>query len=278
VAAHVRTHPEDPCVVFPDAKGDWRWKPWRWLATEAQRSASALRAARIEPGARIGYRWRPAPEVAAADLGIQAAGATAVPVVDGDEAATPGLDGWLTSADDAPDGLATRVIALPGDVERQGPAAALAAANASRSGGALVRRGDSWQPWSASDLARAAAALAPSPPRRARPIALVAGDLAAAEERAWLCWSLAAGAVLVLPTDSAFAAWAIFWPRPTDVLLPAPQLPAVRELLAGLGSLRVQRRRLKRLQRLLVWGGEPPSGEATAWRELEVHLEPWRLA
>ena len=276
MAAHLAANAEDPCVVYPDEMGDWRWKPWRWLAVEAQRWVSALHRARLAGGARVGYRWRPAPETVAADLGIQAAGAVAVPVVEEDEAAMPPLDGWLTPAGETmPDGLAAIGVspADRGDDDASIPHALIA--QTWRAGGALVRHGDSWQPWEVSELARAATALAVSPPRRGRPIALVAGDLAAAEERAWLAWALAAGAALVLPTDPAFAAWAMFWPRPTDVVLPAEQLFAVRGLLASLATPRVQRRRLKRLARLVVWGGEPPNYETTAWGELGVTLTPF---
>jgi hypothetical protein len=152
-----------------------------------------------------------------------------------------------------------------------------AAARESRAaaGGALVRRVDAWHPWSQTDLVAAAARLARPAHARERPIALIAGDLAAAEERAWLAWAVTAGAALVLPGDPAFAAWAIFWPRPTDFCLPAEQLEPVRELLGTLGTPRIQRSRLSRLRRLLVYAGEPPLEEATAWGALGVTLTPW---
>jgi len=151
-------------------------------------------------------------------------------------------------------------------------------------GGALVRREETWERWGEDELGRAASRLsavsaepARGPAARSgeRPIALVAGDLAAAPERAWLAWTLAAGAALVLPGDPAFAAWAISWPRPTDVLLPACDLAIVREALATLGRPRAVRRRLERLRRLLVWGGEPSRGEALAWQALGVELQPF---
>src|SRR6185369_13824926 len=96
--AHAAKNPEDPCVFFPDRLGDWRWKPWRRLESEASRWAAALRE--IEPGAGVGYRWRPTPEAVAADLGIQLAGAVAVPAVEGDEAALPELVAWLPVGDE----------------------------------------------------------------------------------------------------------------------------------------------------------------------------------
>src|SRR6185436_9870212 len=132
-----------------------------------------------------------------------------------------------------------------------------------------------WQRWSPSDLTAAAGALVRPAQPRDRPIALVAGDLAAAEERAWLAWAITAGAALVLPGDPAFAAWAIFWPRSTDVCLSAEQLAPVRELLATLGTPRIQRGRLKRIRRLLVFDGEPTREEAIAWQSLSVTLAHW---
>ena len=271
--AHVAANPEDPCVFFPDRLGDWRWKPWRWLLSEASRWAVALRE--IEPGANVGYRWRPTPEVVAADLGIQLAGATAVPVTEGDEAAVPKLAAWLPVADEPP----PQELSAP-VVERTLDEAYGNAADRERRaavGGVLVRKSEGWQRWLPADLATAAAVLARPAQPRERPIALVAGDLAAAEERAWLAWALTAGAALVLPGDPAFAAWAIFWPRPTDVCLPAGQLPAVRELFDTLGTPRIQRSRLKRIRRLLAYGGEPSSDEATAWQALGVSPTSWQL-
>jgi hypothetical protein len=259
-------NPEDPCVFFPDRLGDWRWKPWRWLQSEASRWAAALRD--VEPGAKVGYRWRPTPEAIAADLGIQLAGGIAVPVTEGDEAAVPQLAAWLPVGEPVPEGRRAPTVDRTLD-EFHGTASTRELRAAA--GGALVRKGETWHQQSQGDLAAAAAALA-SAPTRERPIALVAGDLAAAEERAWLAWAITAGAALVLPGDPAFAAWAIFWPRPTDVCLPAEQLAPVRELFATLGTPRIQRSRLKRIRRLLVYGGEPTADETTAWQALGVSL------
>jgi len=230
---------------------------------------------KIEPGARVGYRWRPTPEALAADLGIQRAGAVAVPAVEGDEAALPELAAWLPVGDEpAPDEITARVVERTLD-EHYGNAASREARAAT--GGALVRIQDAWHQWSQSDLDAAAASLvAPREPRR-RPIALIAGDLAAAEERAWLAWAIGTEAALVLPGDPAFAAWAIFWPRPTDVVLPAEQLAPVRELLATLGTPRIQRSRLKRIHRLLVFSGEPTPDETAAWQALGVSPTSWQL-
>jgi hypothetical protein len=251
--------------------GDWRWKPWRWLVSEASRWAAALRE--VEPGARVGYRWLPTPEALAADLGIQLAGAIAVPVVEGDEAALPELVAWLSAGDEPPP-PEVRVPAIERTLDEHYGNAADRELRAA-AGGALVRRGDAWHAWSPTGLVEAAAHLARPARPRERPIALIAGDLAAAEERAWIAWSITAGSALVLPGDPAFAAWAIFWPRPTDVCLPAEQLAPVRELLATLGTPRIQRSRLSRLRRLLVYGGEPPPAEAVAWGGLGVTLTPW---
>jgi hypothetical protein len=225
----------------------------------------------------VGYRWLPTPEAVAADLGIQLAGAIAVPVVEGDEAALPELAAWLSVGEvSAPEEVSALVVERTLD-EYHGDAASRGARAAT--GGALVRRQDAWHQWLQGDLDVAAAALDAPAHARGRPIALVAGDLAAAEERAWLAWAIAAEAALVLPGDPAFAAWAIFWPRPTDVCLPAEQLAPVRELLAALGTARAQRRRLARLQRLVVFGGIPDQSEVAAWRYLGVDLSSWpRLA
>lgn len=251
--------------------GDWRWKPWRWLESEASRWAAALR--QIESGAHVGYCWRPTPEAVAADLGIQLAGGVAVPAVEGDEAALPELAAWLPLGDEpAPEEVRAPVIERTLD-EHYGNAASREVR--ATTGGALVRRDDRWQAWLQGDLARAAAALDAPRHSQRRPIALVAGDLAAAEERAWLAWAISAEAALVLPGDQAFAAWAIFWPRPTDVCLPAEQLAPVRELLATLGTPRIQRSRLKRIHRLVVFGGEPSPDERTAWQALGVSLTSW---
>ncbi len=271
-------------MVFPDAHGDWRWRSWRWLAGRAGAWAATL--GDLPPGSRVGYPWRPTPDAIAADLGIQAAGGLAVPALEGDEAALPPLARWLAVAGEgAPVPLGTSAVTLPGadapvgaEVARArpgwGPGDAgegLLAADPPRpGGGALVRRDAVWEAWDRDALAAGAAAFAVPDRGHHRPIALVAGDLAAAAERAWLAWALAAGAALVLPGDSAFAAWAIFWPRPTDVLLAADELPAVRSLLATLGRPRAQRRRLARLRRLLVHGGEPDAAERAAWAALGV--------
>ena len=231
---------------------------------------------KIEPGARVGYRWRPTPEALAADLGIQLAGAVAVPAVEGDEAALPELAAWLLVGEEpAPEEIRARVVERTLD-EHFGNAASRDARAAT--GGALVRIRDAWRQWSQGDLDTAAASLAAAPQPRRRPIALIAGDLAAAEERAWLAWAIGAEAALVLPGDPAFAAWAIFWPRPTDVCLPAEQLAPVRELLATLGTPRIQRSRLRRIRRLLVYGGEPATDEATAWQALGVSPMSWQLS
>lgn len=211
----------------------------------------------------------------AADLGIQLAGAVAVPAVEGDEAALPELAAWLPVGDEpAPEEIRARVVDRTLD-EHYGNAASREARAAT--GGTLVRIRDAWQQWLQADLGAAAAALATAPQPRRRPIALIAGDLAAAEERAWLAWAIGAEAALVLPGDPAFAAWAIFWPRPTDVCLPAEQLAPVRELLATLGTPRIQRSRLKRIHRLLVYCGEPTPDETTAWQALGVSPTSWQL-
>ncbi|HXT51324.1 MAG TPA: hypothetical protein VN811_09805, partial [Thermoanaerobaculia bacterium] len=65
------------------------------------------------------------------------------------------------------------------------------------------------------------------------------------------------------------------WPRPTDVCLPVEQLTAVRELFDTLGTPRIQRSRLKRIRRLLVYGGQPTREEALAWQSLGVTLALW---
>lgn len=227
----------------------------------------------IEPGARVGYRWRPTPEAVAADLGIQLAGAVAVPAVEGDEAALPELAAWLPVGEEpAPEEVRAQVVERTLD-EHYGNAASREARAAT--GGALVRRHDQWQAWLRGDLTKAAAALDVPRHSSRRPIALVAGDLAAAEERAWLAWAIGAEAALVLPGDPAFAAWAIFWPRPTDVCLPCEQLAPVRELFATLGTPRIQRSRVKRIHRLVVFGAEPSPDERTAWQALGVSLTSW---
>jgi hypothetical protein len=225
---------------------------------------------------RVGYRWRPTPEAVAADLGIQLAGGIAVPVTEGDEAAVPQLAAWLPVADEpAPEQLRAPIVERTLD-EYDGNSATRELRAAA--GGALVRKGEVWLQRSQTDLVSAAAALTTAGQPGERPIALVAGDLAAAEERAWFAWAITAGAALVLPGDPAFAAWAIFWPRPTDVCLPAEQLAPVRELFATLGTPRIQRSRLKRIRRLLVYGGEPSTEEAVAWQALAVTPTRWREA
>jgi hypothetical protein len=114
----------------------------------------------------------------------------------------------------------------------------------------------------------------PTPARR-RPIVLVVGDLAEAAERAWLSWALAADGALVLPGDPVFAAWGLFWPRPTDALLPVEDLAPVRAVLPTLGSARSQRRRLSRLARLVVHGGPVVDDERAAWAAIGVALSPF---
>lgn len=294
--ARLLTHPEDPCVVFPDAHGDWRWRSWRWLARAAEAWAEALGASAT--GNLVGYPWHPTPEAVAADLGIQLAGGIAVPATPGHEAALPPLARWLAvGGEPAPaegqSGVAVvtepagaalgghSVVAASSPAASAGELARRLEAPGTAAGGALVRCHERWEAWRAAELAGAARAFEPAPggagdasPQPGRPIALVAGDLAAAEERAWLGWALAADAALVLPGDTAFAAWAVFWPRPTDVCLPVEQLGPVRELLGSLGRLRAVRRRLARLRRLMVWGGSPEPAEREAWRALGVDLRP----
>lgn len=226
----------------------------------------------------MGYRWRPVPEAVAADLGIQAAGGVAVPLVEGHEAALPRLERWLAVGGEGP----AEGVEAP-RVERPATSSDLPEEDRAAAGGALVRRAETWERWGERELASAAALLTTETGRSlvgssrnpARPIAVVAGDLAAAPERAWLAWTLAAGAALVLPGDPAFAAWAIYWPRPTDVALPADHLALVRVALASLGRPRAARRRLERLRRLLVWGEVPPADEVRAWGELGVTLTPF---
>lgn len=211
----------------------------------------------------------------AADLGIQLAGAVAVPAVEGDEAALPELAAWLPVGDEPkPEEISARVVERTLD-EHYGDAASREAR--ATTGGALVRIGEAWQQWSPGDLDATAATLAAPRESRRRPIALIAGDLAAAEERLWLAWAISAEAALVLPGDPAFAAWAIFWPRPTDVVLPAEQLAPVRQLFATLGTPRIQRSRLRRIHRLLVYGGEPTPDEVAAWQALGVNLTSWQI-
>lgn len=276
--ARLAANPEDPCVVFPDAMGDWRWRSWRWLMTQASGWARALGP--LSGGALVAYRWRPTPAALAADLGIQLAGGVAVPSLEGEEAALPPLWRWLAvDGDPAPEGVEAAALARPvlGDEDAVSAPVLLAAAPADTAGGgALVRRGARWETSSADEQAAAAVPLAmpPSPSRR-RPVALVVGDLAAAPERAWLTWALSADAALVLPGDPAFAAWGLFWPRPTDACLPVEQLASVRAVLATLGGPRAQRRRLARLRRLVVWGGEPAAAERNGWEALGVTLAPY---
>jgi hypothetical protein len=282
-------------VIFPDRHGDWRWRSWSWLAARAGAWAAAL--GELPAGGLVGYRWRPAPDPLAADLGIQAAGGLAVPLVEGHEAALPELARWLAvDGERPPEGVTARLVEGPAaSAEETGrpagwrpsPAsrelsASLPAEERAAAGGAMTRRHETWERWGPTEQGRAAVLLGRPDPAAGgeaapheRPIALVAGDLAAAAERAWLAWTLAAGAALVLPGDPAFAAWAIFWPRPTDVVLPADQLTAVRAALATLGRPRAIRRRLGRLRRLLVWGGEPHQGEAAGWEALGVRFQPF---
>ena len=284
--ARLAANPEDPCVVFPDAMGDWRWRSWRWLMTQASGWARALGP--LAGGERVAYRWRPTPAAVSADLGIQLAGGVAVPSLDGEEAALPPLWRWLAvDGEPTPEGVEAATIAPPvlGDEDAVSAPVLLAAAAGwdskapdTAGGGALVRRGARWETSSAGEQAAAAVALAMPSPSRRRPVALVVGDLAAAPERAWLTWALSADAALVLPGDPAFAAWGLFWPRPTDACLPVEQLGQVRAALATLGGSRAQRRRLARLRRLVVWGGEPEAGERTAWEALGVSLAPFPLA
>jgi hypothetical protein len=77
---------------------------------------------------------------------------------------------------------------------------------------------------------------------------------------------------VVLPGDAAFLAWAIYWPRATDVGVAAMELAPLRELLAGMGRARTVRRQLARLQRLVVWDGVPDDDERRAWAALGVPL------
>jgi len=125
--------------------------------------------------------------------------------------------------------------------------------------------------WSSPEVARATAALARPLVRGERPIVTAPSRLESVEERAWVSWALEAGGALVLPGDAAFLAWAIWWPRATDVLVAADELAPLRELLVSFGRARTRRRQLARLRRVVVHGAVE-RGERAAWAALGIEL------
>ncbi|HEV8631039.1 MAG TPA: AMP-binding protein [Thermoanaerobaculia bacterium] len=280
LAAHAAANPADPCVVFPDQHGEWRWRSWRWLAARATAYAQALDG--VPAGSAVGYPWRPQPEALAADLGIQAAGAVAVPASLEGGPSLPPLVRWLAiDGGEGPREVTAVTVAAEADAVQRHLGEDVtelpplpAESRAPGTAGALVRHADAWLPWGERQAESAARALVrPPSARETRPIALVSGNLAAAPERAWIGWALAAGACLVLPGDAALAAWGLWWPRPTDACLPVESLAGLRALFASFGTPRRCRRQLARLQRLVVWGNEPASEEVAAWAELGVAVQ-----
>jgi hypothetical protein len=83
----------------------------------------------------------------------------------------------------------------------------------------------------------------------------------------------ASGGVVVLPAEPGFHAWTIWWTRATDALVVADELPSLRGLIESFGKARERRRRLARLRRLLVHGGDVSDAERAACAAIGLPVE-----
>ncbi|HVS03193.1 MAG TPA: hypothetical protein VMT16_10530 [Thermoanaerobaculia bacterium] len=225
-------------------------------------------------GDTVAFAYRPHPEALALDLAIQAAGRLALPH-------TPARGGGGADPGRLEPGGAGEIrhwhpdpaAAPPAEPPRRPAPVSPPWAPAAEAGGAWAwSPGDGWRRLASRPLLAAAVAVDAALRHPAgRPIALVAGDLAPIEERAWLAWCLASGAALVLSPEPDLAPWALHWARPTVACLPAAALDETAALLRASERPRPLRRRLRRLHAVLAYGQDADGAAAAAdplWADL----------
>ncbi len=275
LAGHAAASPERPFVFYPEGL-DMRWRSYRTVAAQAAAGAAALASLGLAGGDRVAFLWRGGPDGVAADLAIQGAGLTSVPVADGEASgviaeARPAA--WLAlPGGAAPAEPRVPVAELPAAVPEwgrggrggdlpAGPGAARAA------GAAWVRRAGGGEAGAEPGariegqgallaaartldgrVAACLAATAPSSLRRRprREIALASFDLAEADGRTILSWALLSGAALVLEPDPRSLGGVAAWARPTLVAGPLRGLEALEQT-----GRRLEERRLARWARRL---------------------------
>ncbi len=282
LAEHAASTPERPFLFYPDGL-DMRWRSYRTVAAQAAAGAEALSALGLAAGARVAFRWHSGPDAVAADLAIQGAGLTAVPLGEtGGGGKAGGGDREAAASVEA--GCAAR-LALPGEPALLGlPGARLPDASpgwgrAGRraagpgswppgdAGAALVRVADAGAGWSwrvqdqeaqraaARVLAgRVAACLEAVAPARARSkerreVALAVFDPGEPDGRAVLTWALEGGAALVLEPDARSLGGVAAWARPTLVAGPLRGLAALEQAARRLEEDGPVRRWLRGLRR-----------------------------
>ncbi|MFP3939512.1 MAG: AMP-binding protein [Thermoanaerobaculia bacterium] len=298
VAARAEATPDEPALFFPDGL-DVRWRSWGELAGQAAAGAAALTGLDLPPGAPVAYRWRPHPDAVAADLAVQAAGSTAVPLgeEDGGTPAGCGARLLLPGEPEPGDGIPVAVLPAPparGSRSGSGPEElpVRAAPGAVRAGGATMPPGELLDRARSLGrrLERAAAGLGALRPRRPLPreIALASFDLRTLDGRVVLAWALDSGAALFLEPDPRAAPGAAAWARPSliagdartlttlarQVLKPRGRERAgpVRKLLRLLGRAdRRPPRPFGRLRLLVLLGdGRLPLDDLVGWAERGV--------
>ncbi len=273
LATHAASTPERPFLFYPDGL-DMRWRPYRTVAAQAAGGSAALAGLGLAAGERVAFRWRVGPDAVAADLAIQGAGLTAVPVGPGTEPPETGRD--ETRANAAGAGCAAW-LTLPGEpAPRDLPAVRLpeAAPAWSRStrrrsppapwpaggGSVLVRAAGegagtvdrAWRTESQEALLAAGRTLAGrvaacleavasvrSRRKDRREVALASFDLAEPDGRALLAWALESGAALVLEPDPRSLGGVAVWARPTLVAGPLRGLAALEQVARRLEQRRV---------------------------------------
>ncbi len=306
LAAHAAATPERPFLFYPDGL-DMRWRSYRTVAGQAAAGSTALEALGLAAGARVGFRWQVGPDQVAADLAIQGAGLTAVPLGELRENG-PGEAGclaWLAlPGEGAPGGLVgARLPEAPPGGGRANRRRSSPAPWPGGEGAALVRNAGAgsgrleatWRAESQEELlaaartlgGRVAACLEAVSPGRSRgrgrrEVALASFDLAEQDGRAILSWALEGGAALVLEPDPRSLGGVGAWARPTLVAGPLRGLEALEQAARRLegGRLALWLRRLGRrhprrpfgrLRTVVLLGpGRMGASSLTYWLEREV--------
>lgn len=266
---------------------------WRWLSfADAARWAGAVTAALagLPPGARVGFSDRLTFWSLAMDLGVRAAGGTAVPVAVrrpvGEAVRHRRCSLWLSAPDEGAEagspGVPRVVVPSP---RAAGPAAAAVLPGSALLGEApgaavLVVDGEAVGEVEAAELTAQAAEL----DRRletgtGRPITLLHQPLERPLARLLFAWAARRGAAIVLEPQAVALAATAAWARPTLLAVEAGDLPHLRRAV----DLRKSRWRRRpgppfgRLRHLVVDARQVPAEEEAAfWRERGVAIVPVR--